>query len=42
MHCVRTSGDMKWSWKNVEKDYELNGKENFLIKDIEVFQIIAD
>lgn len=43
MHCVRTSGDMKWSWKNVEKDYELNlGKENFLIKEIEVFQVIAD
>ena len=43
MHCVRTSGDMKYSWKNVEKDYELNlGKENFLIKEIEVFQVIAD
>ena len=42
-HCVRTSNDMKNSWKNVEKDYELNfGKENFSIKEVEVFQVIAD
>ena len=34
---------MKTSWKNVEKDYELNfGKEKFSIKEVEVFQVIAD
>lgn len=34
---------MNYSWENVEKDYELNlGKENFTIKDIEVFQVIGE
>ena len=42
-HFVRTSNEMKYSWKNVEKDYELNlGKQNFTIKEIEVFQIIGE
>ena len=42
-HFVRTSNEMKYSWKNVEKDYELNlGKQNFTIKEIEVFQIIDE
>lgn len=42
-HCVRKTSDMNYSWENVEKDYELNlGKENFTIKDIEVFQVIGE
>ena len=42
-HCARIKDDMKYSWKNVEKDYELNlGKENFTIREIEVFQIIGE
>ena len=40
-HNVRTLNDMEYSWNNVEKNYELNlGKENFTIKETEVFQVI--
>ena len=42
-HVVRTLDDTKYSWNNVEKDYELNqGKEKFRIKEIEVFQVIKE
>lgn len=43
INCVRSKNDIKTSWKNFEKDYELNGGSEYInLKELEVYEVNLD